>query len=82
MGSNQLILWYDFHVNNPSNPDVKGVRKREIAELFPNCRIELWRVSLAPPIVRILAPHSLLACYILERLKIFNTHYLGVIRKF
>src|SRR5262249_49156692 len=29
-----VIVWYDFHVNNPWNPDVRGIKKREIAELF------------------------------------------------
>ena len=75
------LLWYDFHVNNPRNPDVQGMKKREIFRLFPGCRIELRRITLAPPLARLLAPYSLLACYLLERFKVFNTHYLGVIRK-
>ncbi len=79
--SNGLILWYDFHVNHPFNPDVQGVKKREIKKLFPHCHVNLWRMTLAPPLVRLLAPYSLLACYILERFKVFNTHYLGIIRK-
>ena len=53
-----LILWYDFFLNNPSNPDVRGIRKREIAHLFPDCRIDLHRVSLAPPLDPLLAPYS------------------------
>src|SRR2546425_1473338 len=24
------ILWYDYHMNNPRNPDVKGVKRPEI----------------------------------------------------
>ena len=76
-----FIIWYDFHVDNPRNPDVRGIKKQEIFHLFPNCRIELRRISLAPPLVRLIAPYSLLTCYLLERLKIFNTHYIGVIRK-
>ncbi|MBI4686402.1 MAG: hypothetical protein HY756_01245 [Nitrospirae bacterium] len=60
---------------------MRGVKKNEICELFPNCSIDLNRITLAPPIARLIAPYSWLACYILERLKIFNTHYLGVIRK-
>ncbi|HBP88076.1 MAG TPA: class I SAM-dependent methyltransferase [Nitrospirales bacterium] len=78
---NGAILWYDFHVNNPRNPDVQGVNKRAILHLFPGCRIELRRITLAPPLARFLAPYSLLACSLLEQLKVFNTHYLGVIRK-
>lgn len=76
-----LILWYDYHVNNPWNPDVLGVKKREIYKLFPNCRIELRRITLAPPLVRFLAPYSRLACYLLEKMPLLCTHYLGVIRK-
>jgi ubiquinone/menaquinone biosynthesis C-methylase UbiE len=76
-----LILWYDYHVNNPWNTDVRGVKRREIAQLFPGCRIELKRITLLPPLTRLLAPYSYLACYLLGKLPLFCTHYLGVIRK-
>ena len=76
-----IILWYDYHMDNPKNPDVKGVKKREIYELFPGCDIYLKRITLAPPLTRVIAPYSWLLCYLLEKLKILNTHYLGVIRK-
>jgi hypothetical protein len=76
-----IIIWYDYHMDNPYNSNVRGVKKKEIRELFPDCDIELHRIILAPPLVRILAPCSLLLCYLLEKLSILNTHYLGVIRK-
>jgi len=57
---------------NPENPDVKGVNKREIYELFPNCDIYLKRITLAPLLARAIAPHSWLICYLFERLKIFR----------
>ena len=76
-----LILWYDFFVNNPSNSDVRGIRKYEITHLFPGCHIDFHRVSLAPPLCRLLAPYSWLGCYALERLRMFNAFYLGLIRK-
>jgi SAM-dependent methyltransferase len=76
-----LILWYDYHVGNPWNPDVAGVKKQQIYQLFADCRIELRRITLAPPLVRFLAPRSWLACYVLEKMPRFCTHYLGVIRK-
>ena len=63
------------------NPDIRGIRMQEIAQLFPDCRIDLRRVTVAPPLSRLLAPYSWLGCYALERLRIFNTHYLGVIQK-
>lgn len=50
---NGLILWYDFKYNNPSNPDVLGIGKREIIKLFPNVqKISFTNVTLAPPIGR------------------------------
>lgn len=76
-----LIVWYDYHVNNPANPDVKGVAKREIYQLFPECRIRLQRVTLAPPLVRFLAPYSWSLCFRLSQLPMLCTHYLGGIQK-
>jgi hypothetical protein len=76
-----FILWYDYHCNNPWNKDVQGIKKREIHELFPGCRIELQQITLVPPLTRLLAPYSFQICALLEKLRILNTHYLGVIRK-
>jgi SAM-dependent methyltransferase len=47
------ILWYDFIYNNPKNPDVKGVSLKRIKTLFPNGKLLYMRVTLAPPISRI-----------------------------
>ena len=74
-----VILWYDYHVNNPWNPDVRGVKKREIHRLFDGCRIDLQRITLAPPLVRLLAPYSWLASYCLAKIPLLCTHYLGLI---
>ena len=76
-----LILWYDLSFNNPRNSDVCGIGKREIGHLFPDCHIDIHRISLAPPLSRLLAPYSWLGCYLLEQLKVLNTHNLGVIRR-
>ena len=76
-----FILWYDFHMNNPWNKHVKGVKKNEIGQLFPCCKKKIGRITLAPPLYRHLGPISWGFCYFLEKLKIFNTHYLGTIRK-
>ena len=76
-----VVLWYDYHVNNPTNPDVRGIRKAEIAKLFPNCRIALQKVTLVPQLARLIAPWSWLTCHSIERMKLLNTHYLGIIRK-
>lgn len=76
-----LILWYDYRVNNPRNSDVRGVKRGEIARLFPGCRIELERITLLPPLTRLLAPYSHLACHVLGKVSPLCTHYLGVIQK-
>ncbi|ODS38997.1 MAG: hypothetical protein A7315_03040 [Candidatus Altiarchaeales archaeon WOR_SM1_79] len=76
-----IIIWYDFHMDNPKNPDVRGVTKKEIFELFPNCNIYLKAVTLAPPIARILVPFSVILCELLEKFPFLCTHYLGVIRR-
>ena len=38
--------------DNPSNPDVRGVPRRRIRELFSDGELRCWRVTLAPPIAR------------------------------
>jgi ubiquinone/menaquinone biosynthesis C-methylase UbiE len=76
-----IIIWYDYFVNNPRNPDVRGVKRGEIHAIFPQCEIRLQRIILAPPISRLLAPYSWLLCYLLSKLPWLCTHYIGVIRK-
>lgn len=75
-----VILWYDFHMNNPRNPDVRGIRKREIRALFPDCALDLQRVTLAPPVARWLVPRSPLVAAVLGCVPLLRTHYLGVLR--
>ena len=75
-----LMAWYDFHADNPRNPDVRGVKKREIHQLFPACDIDLRRITVAPPLLRLLAPYSWLGCYLLGQCSWACTHYLGAIR--
>ena len=76
-----IIIWYDYHLNNPKNTDVRGVKKKEIFKLFSGCDIKLRRTTLAPPITRALAPHSWTVCFFLEKMKIMNTHYIGIVKK-
>lgn len=75
-----LILWYDYHMNNPKNADVRGVKLSEIRALFPNCDIRVQRITLAPPIARRVAPYSWLLCYLLSKIPWLCSHYVGVIR--
>jgi ubiquinone/menaquinone biosynthesis C-methylase UbiE len=44
-----FILWYDYHVKNPRNNDVRRVKRREIHRLFTaglRCGGSLWRHRL------------------------------------
>jgi SAM-dependent methyltransferase len=79
--SRGLVLWYDFHIGNPRNPDVRAVGRREIGGLFPGSSITLRRVTLAPPIARFIAPRSWSLCTMLDAIPLLRTHYLGAIRK-
>lgn len=74
-----IILWYDFHMDNPRNPDVRGVPAAEVRRLFPDHRVELERITLAPPIVRAVAPRSWLMAWLLGRVPFLCSHLLGVI---
>lgn len=49
------VLCYDFAVDNPRNPDVRGVTVARVRELFAQARLDIRRVTLAPPLARALA---------------------------
>ncbi len=76
-----LVLWYDFHANIPGNRFVVGIRRREIHALFPSCRIELRRLTLLPPLARILGPISPVLVMALAAPKVLCTHYFGIFEK-
>jgi len=76
-----MVLYYDYHMDNPRNRDVRGVKKRDIEALFKGCEINLRRVTLAPPLARALAPISTVVCEMLEAIPLLRTHYLGLFRK-
>lgn len=62
------VLWYDFTVDNPKNPDVRGVPLRRLRRLFPEARIDARRITLAPPIARFVSRwpsgvHSVLGAF-------------------
>lgn len=75
------VLWYDFVYDNPANLDVRGVPVRRIRELFPDGRLTIRRVTLAPPISRRvcrLHPH---AYYLFNAIPWLRTHVLCWIGK-
>lgn len=75
------VIWYDFTLDNPRNPDVRGVPLGRLRTLFPRGRIRHERLTLAPPLAR-------LACRLHPRLYgVFNawpllrTHVLAWVDK-
>jgi SAM-dependent methyltransferase len=76
-----FVLWYDLCMDNPRNPDVRGIGRRDVHHLFPGCRVELKRITLAPPLARMLAPYSISLCRLLRAVPLLCTHYLGTIHK-
>ena len=79
--SNGIIIWYDFHINNPRNKNTRRINKKELCLLFPNCDINLKSITLAPPLTRTLAPISTILCQLLEKIPLLCTHYIGTIQK-
>jgi ubiquinone/menaquinone biosynthesis C-methylase UbiE len=75
-----FVVWYDFFVNNPSNREVRGVGKREIYKLFPDCRYRFERLTLLAPLARSLGRTFPQACWILSKLRVLSTHYLVFLR--
>lgn len=74
-----VILSYDFWLN-PTNKQTRGFSLSEIRSSFPRCQIDYQKITLAPPIARRLVPISWLLSTFLEKLTIFNSHYLVAIR--
>ena len=79
--SGGYVLWYDFFVSNPWNADVRGIGKGEIRRLFPGCSIQLKRLTLAPPLARVLSKISRTAYQLGSAANLFYTHYLGLLQK-
>jgi hypothetical protein len=75
------VLWYDFTVNNPRNPDVRGVPLMRVRALFPQGRIEARRLTLAPPLARALVRLHPSAYTVANALPPLRTHVLAWIAK-
>ncbi len=75
------ILWFDLRVDNPRNPQARGVRAAEIHSLFAGCAVELAPTVLAPPLSRLIAGWAWPVAEGLHALRFFCTHYAGLIRR-
>ena len=75
------VLSYDLRVNNPRNPDVRGVPLAELQALFPQARISARRVTLAPPLARAACRLSPRLYPLLNALPPLRTHLLAWLAK-
>lgn len=75
------LIYYDFAVNNPRNNKVRAVDRDELAALFPLLRGEVRPTTLAPPLLRFLAPWGWLWVEAAAALPRLRTHLLAVLRK-
>jgi ubiquinone/menaquinone biosynthesis C-methylase UbiE len=75
------LLWYDFAWNNPANKNVRGIRRRELTELFPLLHGTVRSITLAPPLSRAIAPASWTLAAMLETVPLLRTHLIGVLVK-
>lgn len=81
LAPNGVLLWYDFAVRNPRNPNVRPVRRNEIRDLFPRFHGKIKSVTLAPPLARLVAPRSWAVANFLETIPVLRTHLLAVLIK-
>ena len=75
------VLWYDFAVDNPRNPDVRGVPLARVRALFPHGRLTARRVTLAPPLARLVCAWHPALYTLFNALPLLRTHRLCWIAK-
>lgn len=74
------VLSYDFFVPSPGNKGVRPLRRRELEELFPGWSVSWRRVTLAPPLVRLLVPRARVLASGLQALRVLDTHAMALLR--
>ena len=75
------VLCYDFAVDNPRNPDVRGVPVARLRQLWPQGHVQFRRVTLAPPIARRLAALHPALPALANALPLLRTHRLAWIER-
>ncbi len=81
LGPGGALLWYDFRVDNPRNPNVRGIGRRELRALFPKLDGEIRGATLAPPLARRVAPRCHWLATTLETLPFLRSHLVAVLVK-
>ena len=75
------VIWYDFMYNNPRNPDVQGIGRKEIRSLFPDSSIVFEKLTLAPPICRRVSAINPVLYTLFNSIPFLRTHLLCWISK-
>jgi SAM-dependent methyltransferase len=75
------VLWYDFMVGNPRNPDVCGMPLNRVRALFPQGRVRAKRITLAPPIARRVTRVHPSLYIVFNAVPLLRTHLLAWIEK-
>jgi SAM-dependent methyltransferase len=75
------LLYYDFAWNNPKNPNVRAVGRREIRSLFAGLTGSVRSATLAPPLARLVAPRSWLLATALDSMPFLRSHRVAVLVK-
>ena len=70
-----VILFYDVRYNNPFNKNLVAIRMREIKKLFPKMQFKVERVTILPPLVRMLGKANSHLYKYLSSINFLNTHY-------
>lgn len=80
LGPGGLLVVYDFWLN-PFNRDVRPLTAGDLRRLFAGRRLDLRRVTLAPPLTRATARRAPVLARLLERLPLLRSHYLAAVTK-
>lgn len=76
-----FIIWCDQRYHKPGNDYSRGIGKREIKRLFPQCNIRFRLAVLIPPLARIIVPLSWTLATLIEHLPFMKSHYVAIIQK-
>jgi ubiquinone/menaquinone biosynthesis C-methylase UbiE len=75
------ILSYDLVYNNPKNSNISRFSKENIHTLFPSNEVKFWKITLAPPIARLVTKISSKLYSAVNLFPFMRTHLLCWIKK-
>src|SRR5207245_6866730 len=76
-----LFVSYDVRYPNPWNRQTRPVRANELRQAFAGWPMAVRSLTGIPQIVRVLAPRSIAACRLLERIPPLRSHLLVAARR-